>query len=511
MSDDDIDMSKVKPIFGNQKPSAAPPEQPKAKEDNEFASYDAIYTRTMISGHFRIIDESVKGKVELLQPKEFNFKLKEDRILLISKSPNGDPLPKIKQKSEEWIARKASPKCYDGVIFDPAKPYGRNDTIFNLWRGFKTKPVRGNCYRTLMHIKHMICRDNKSDYRWFLAWCAQMIQQPWLKPGTAVVLIGMKGIGKSIIPTILGELMDGTEFNDRPLYIVASNANHVFGDFNSILESAILINFEEAFWAGSHKHEGILKEMITGKQVVINPKGMPARQVNNYSRLIIIGNNDWVIPASFDERRFTVFDVDNKHRNDEQYFNRIINELNNGGREAFMYFLMNYDINKYNLRNCKYTKALIRQKVETLDGVKAWGYDILKEGLLPYFKIEDDMFYVIKEILFKQIKSQNRRAKDLTNDKIGYQFCSLFPKVINGQVQFSTNGRVISIIDNNSTIRNENKFNLESKGKTVGVYKIPKLSMCRKAFETIVGDRIEWENSDSEWELSISMMTDTSF
>ena len=41
---------------------------------------------------------------------------------------------------------------------------------------------------------------------------------------------------------------------------------------------------------------------------------------DNYTRVLITSNQGWVVPATFDERRFFVLDVSPEHMQDTEYF-----------------------------------------------------------------------------------------------------------------------------------------------------------------------------------------------
>ncbi|WP_215413833.1 hypothetical protein, partial [Escherichia coli] len=52
----------------------------------------------------------------------------------------------------------------------------------------------------------------------------------------------------------------------------------------------------------------------------------------------------------------------------------------NGGREALLYDLLNYDLTKINLRRIPMTEALLEQKLRSLDSVESWWVQRLYTG-----------------------------------------------------------------------------------------------------------------------------------
>ena len=56
---------------------------------------------------------------------------------------------------------------------------------------------------------------------------------------------------------------------------------------------------------------------------------------------MLASNEDWVVPASLESRRFFVLDVSNARANDHTYFAAITDELEHGGYEAMLDELLN--------------------------------------------------------------------------------------------------------------------------------------------------------------------------
>jgi len=49
--------------------------------------------------------------------------------------------------------------------------------------------------------------------------------------------------------------------------------------------------------------EGVLKDLITGDTLMIEPKGINPIEYPNYTRMMITSNEGWVVPAGMFERR----------------------------------------------------------------------------------------------------------------------------------------------------------------------------------------------------------------
>ncbi len=106
----------------------------------------------------------------------------------------------------------------------------------------------------------------------------------------------------------------------------------------------------------------MLKGLITEPSIPIEMKGKDVFTVSNFSRIIISSNNDWVVPAGAEERRFCVIEPGDSMMQNSNYFKSINEELNNGGYEAMLYDLQNIDLEGIDLRRFPKTNALSIQK-----------------------------------------------------------------------------------------------------------------------------------------------------
>ena len=252
-------------------------------------------------------------------------------------------------------------------------PEGDIEGVYNLWRGFMVEPVNGDWKLMKNHIEQVICNSDKKLFRYIIKWLAHMIQKPWLPGEVAIVLKGKKGIGKGMFVNPLC-----TIFGQHSMSIY--NGKHLTGNFNAHLADCILLFVDEAFWAGDKGGESVLKGLITEPTIPIERKGFDLQSVRNSLHVIIASNNDWVIPASMDERRYCVLNVSDRYIKDRKYFKALAKEIENGGLAAMLYYLQNLDISKFNVRSAPKTKGLTEQKLQSLDTVTAWWYQKLSDG-----------------------------------------------------------------------------------------------------------------------------------
>src|SRR5947209_4958826 len=91
-------------------------------------------------------------------------------------------------------------------------------------------------------------------------------------------------------------------------------------------------------------------------------------------------NESWVIPAGLEARRFFVLEVDNACRDAHGYFAAIRKQLENGGYEAMLHDLLNYDLSNFNVRSVPKTEALQEQKHLSVPTPIAWLRAVLERG-----------------------------------------------------------------------------------------------------------------------------------
>jgi hypothetical protein len=205
---------------------------------------------------------------------------------------------------------------------------------------------------------------------------AHAAQNPGRQVEVALVMQGKEGTGKGVTAKELGRLF-GAHFRH------ISQAGHLTGHFNAHLQQCSVLFADEAFFAGNRSHEGILKALITEETLIIEPKGLDAFAVRNCLHLIMSSNAEWVIPASADARRYFVLAVADHHKQDHAYFAAITREMDNGGREALLYELLNRDLSSFNVRDVPQTDALADQKAHTRRGVDRLVEMVANSGMLP--------------------------------------------------------------------------------------------------------------------------------
>jgi hypothetical protein len=116
----------------------------------------------------------------------------------------------------------------------------------------------------------------------------------------------------------------------------------VVGRFNATLGEALLVVLEEAFFAGDPAVRGPLNELLTGKDMQLERKGIDPITVPNFAHFVIISNSDRPVPIDGNARRYYAIECSSVHKNDRDWFGPIHTQMSNGGLEAMAYDLLHY-------------------------------------------------------------------------------------------------------------------------------------------------------------------------
>lgn len=315
-------------------------------------------------------------------PDEAIRKHLDNRSVVLTGS-NGDEKPK---PMGSWWIKHPGRRQYEGVIFDP-NPSANHIDLYNLWRGWSVEPKEGDWSLMKQLVKDVLCGGNQESYDYVLKWCAFMVQYPNMAAEVALVFKGTKGVGKG---TFVRALMDLAGLHG----LQVAQAEHFTGRFNEHLADKIFLFVDEGMWGGDKKLEGAIKNLITEPTLTFEGKNKPIVSGPNRLHIMIASNEDWVVPASNDERRFAIFEADQTEHAGlpDNFFGMIHGQMSSGGQAAMLHELMNTDLGNWHPRqNVPVTAALVDQKLEGLrsDPIAFWWYRKLEDGTLDCLKFSD--------------------------------------------------------------------------------------------------------------------------
>ena len=217
-----------------------------------------------------------------------------------------------------------------GLTFDPSTTERITETeegaMVNQWRGFQVQPVAGvvtddDVRPFLDYLNEVVASGDPEVLAWVTAWVADMFQFPGDKPGTALVLVGVQGAGK----TFLGEQVIG-KIIGKQHYVQMNSINTLVQQFNSLADNKIFTQCDEAIHSYQKDIASKLKSLITDESIIIEPKGINSFRKPNLMRFLFTSNeekNPIFIDPSPHERRFTVIKVSACRATDLEYWTNL--------------------------------------------------------------------------------------------------------------------------------------------------------------------------------------------
>ena len=325
--------------------------------------------------------------------------------------------PIYKNHLDAWMNHSDRRTYKGGVIFDPS---GVEDPdVYNLWNGYAIEPLPGSCKIILRFLRYVICSGNKQHYDYVLKWLARSIQRPQDIGEVALVLRGKKGSGK----TTLGEIMRRIFGNN---YLLLDDPNLLTRGFNAHLRECVFAVADEAVFAGDKRTSGKLKSQITSTTMNLERKGFDVETVPSRLTLVIISNDDHIIDATGDERRYFPLEVSDQYIGDTGYFDDLYKAINGDEIRCFFRMMMAFDISEFNHRVMPNTDEMRQQQALSLRPVDQWLCEIGCRGdvypnLWDLGESDPWQKVVSMDLLVSSMGVYNREKKVSTYDMVNRQ------------------------------------------------------------------------------------------
>jgi len=338
-----------------------------------LADVNSAYS-TLFEGSTLWVVSYVNGALRRMRPAD--WRLSMAGVLVEGEGKNGaaGALGDVwfKHPHTEWCAVGMYPRVKD------CPP-----NVLNTWCGLpksKGKAVGGvavGCEKFKWHVRENMCAGNAGQYAWIMNWLAHMVQRPWEKPGTAIVLRSEKeGTGKGLFGEYIRRLVgDALSFK-------TSNPQDIVGTFNAGMDDKLLVVGDEILFKGNKPATDAIKSLITEPTVSIRRMRTDAQVRPSYVRVVLISNHDAVMDIRRgDARRITVVDMDSA-KSSADWLDDVWDEMYNGGADALREELLAWDVDSKLVRRPHKGAGLDKMRTASLDrnSVEGWLTDQLLDG-----------------------------------------------------------------------------------------------------------------------------------
>ncbi len=406
----------------------------------------------------------------------------------VGQDGRGNPI--LKPVAEIWLHHAERRQFIGGVTFDPSGKPTPEGTL-NLWQGFAIQPRRGSWERLRIHVRDVICRGNREHYDYLMRWLARLVQRLAEQAEVAIVMRGAEGTGKGMLARAITRIL-----GQHALAI--SNSKHLTGNFNAHLRDCVFLFADEAFYDGDRQHVGVLKSIITEPYLTIEGKYQNPVQTPNFLHLMMASNEEWVIPASLEARRFFVLEVSDARKDDHAWFVAIWEEMEAGGYEAMLHDLMQINLTTFNVRRVPTTDGLQQQKKLSLPTDKAWWLDVLHRGYVFRSRLGLEHFFgrweeeATTELLYAsytEFAERHRERHPLSRERFGCFMVSLGTK----PKRLSSAAIGEHVADVKTPYGTTRKPQVALHPRPPG-YHLGTLETARAAFTTMTGLPIDWQD-----------------
>jgi hypothetical protein len=344
---------------------------------------------------------------------------------------------------------------YEAMVFAPGRHVKDK---YNLWQGWAVDPEPGDWSLLKQHTFDNICNKDQQLYEYVMKWMARGVQVLDAPNEVALCMRGKRGTGKGTLANAYGRLF-GQHF------LPVSQAKHLTGNFNAHLRDALFVFADEAFWAGDKQGEAVLKTLITEPMLTIEGKGRDVVTDRNRVKLMVASNQDWMVPAGLEERRFAVCDVADNEMQNKAYFAAITQQMENGGLQAMLHELLNMDLSDFEIRDVPMTQGLLDQKVQSMDPLTKFWFEKLQDGKISALDASWPAT-ILKDAMYEQLRNwytDQGLHRKLAKSDVSLRIKKYIPNIEEGR---DRHGRF---------------------------WVIPPLDVCRRHFDELMKQEIEWE------------------
>ena len=220
---------------------------------------------------------------------------------------------------------------YNKIVFKPHN-HGVLRGELNTFTGFKAKRLPDDQAADpdviapfLDHIKKVWANNDESIYNYIVKWLSVVVQKPWERTNTFILLTGSQGCGKGVPCEFLINRIFG-----KHCAADCAGLSKVTQRFNSMLSGKVFLNVNEMsdvnsknFYANFDK----LKALITDSHLCVERKGMPVCHIENCLNMIGCSNQRHTMNKEKGCRRILALECSDEFVGNFSYFDRLVKNL----------------------------------------------------------------------------------------------------------------------------------------------------------------------------------------
>jgi hypothetical protein len=234
--------------------------------------------------------------------------------------------------------------------------------------------------------------------------------------------------------------------------------------------------------------------LITDEWRMFEQKGIDAKRVKNYLRLIMLSNLPHAAPAMPGDRRYTVIDMQQRKAT-QSLIDKVLYEKDNGGPAALFRYLMEFDYDPLLARRNVKSSSLIEMKTHNLNPVEAWWMEILSSGTLLPDRLnwaqkptKDHWPEVIGSPALYAAMETSLRSRNIRTIPHQVSFNILMEKMLGRKVNKSQREYSNELV---GEIGVPQAWTLLG-NRQLSWIDFPRLEDCRKSFDRHIGQNVTW-------------------
>ncbi|GMF35233.1 unnamed protein product [Phytophthora lilii] len=298
-------------------------------------------------------------------------------------------------------------------------PYGAkigydwsNKEVFNMFTGFvhtydsEFVVDEDRIARYLAHIREAWCDDDEKLFEFTVKLFAHMVQFPHLKTGVAMIVMGPEGLGKNFVMELWRDHVIGDGY-----FLETPSIEAITGKFNAALEGNLMVVLNEASKVNksieSNRAQEVVKDLITEMRRRYERKGHEAYMGECFNNVIMFSNNDYVVRASTEMRRFVFYKGSGRFIGKQmEHFAPIKKDFSHNDAGIHLYhYLMNIDLTGFHpQRSAPSTKVKEELRRAAIEKPIQWAIACInQETQHTFINMNDDHekenFYSSEDIL----------------------------------------------------------------------------------------------------------------